>query len=605
MTVRPSSAPLANLLVAACVLLVSAGCGPAGCDPSVADDDADDDTDGGSDDDIVDAGPDDEVDAGPDDGVDAGPDDEVDAGPDDGTVVCGDGVRTGDETCDGSDVGGATCASLGFTGGDLACATGCDEFVVLGCALPVCEPNPCTEPNRGRCEPFGASFLCSCDEGFTELDGVCVDAVAALCADAHVDGDVWEPDECFELATPLVVGITQGHTLSPQGDVDWLRFDAHARTTQRLAVAVTPPSSAIVVEVLDADFVRVALLGRGQGELFVDSLRDEPLYVRVTGEGAYDLTLTVVPDDHGDDGATASPLTVDTPTDGAIEYPRDADWFVVGCAAGDLLIVRLEGDSSPFGSVLDPDGINIDNGAPILVTPCAADGPHFVRVVGGVDDYRVTVERTRDAAVDTCTPATPPFELDDGFVGRLELSIDRDCGRFESTPGTIYRLTIDADAPVTSQVAVPDARFIERIAAGAERAVYKLPGGLTCVCTGGVTALDVRYAIAVAEVGVDDHGDVPEQATVLVPDEPQPVVLDFIKDVDFFRCDLTAGRRYLVQFVGDNGGSISVSSGYNPDALAFFNVFEPPVDASIYVRVRDPGFDYSGTVVVHDLGPTP
>jgi hypothetical protein len=39
--------------------------------------------------------------------------------------VCGDGVIEGLETCEGSDFGGATCASFGFTDGDLTCNAYC------------------------------------------------------------------------------------------------------------------------------------------------------------------------------------------------------------------------------------------------------------------------------------------------------------------------------------------------------------------------------------------------------------------------------------------------------------------------------------------------
>ncbi|HLK10509.1 MAG TPA: DUF1566 domain-containing protein [Candidatus Binatia bacterium] len=47
--------------------------------------------------------------------------------------ACGNGVKDGPEECDGTDLGGATCASLGFTGGGtLACTPGCG-FDVSGC----------------------------------------------------------------------------------------------------------------------------------------------------------------------------------------------------------------------------------------------------------------------------------------------------------------------------------------------------------------------------------------------------------------------------------------------------------------------------------------
>jgi len=47
--------------------------------------------------------------------------------------ACGNGVREGAEECDGSDLGGATCAALGFnSGGTLACTAGCG-FDTSGC----------------------------------------------------------------------------------------------------------------------------------------------------------------------------------------------------------------------------------------------------------------------------------------------------------------------------------------------------------------------------------------------------------------------------------------------------------------------------------------
>jgi Protein of unknown function (DUF1566) len=39
--------------------------------------------------------------------------------------VCGDGVLDGDETCDGDDLGGLTCADLGYVGGELYCTFTC------------------------------------------------------------------------------------------------------------------------------------------------------------------------------------------------------------------------------------------------------------------------------------------------------------------------------------------------------------------------------------------------------------------------------------------------------------------------------------------------
>jgi hypothetical protein len=62
--------------------------------------------------------------------IDAATDALVDA------MGCGDSTRNGAEVCDGSDLASQTCQSLGFSGGTLACATGCAAFDMTGCASP-------------------------------------------------------------------------------------------------------------------------------------------------------------------------------------------------------------------------------------------------------------------------------------------------------------------------------------------------------------------------------------------------------------------------------------------------------------------------------------
>jgi hypothetical protein len=50
--------------------------------------------------------------------------------------ICGDGVRQGPESCDGIDLGGVTCASLGLVGGDLACNIPTCSFDPTNCEIP-------------------------------------------------------------------------------------------------------------------------------------------------------------------------------------------------------------------------------------------------------------------------------------------------------------------------------------------------------------------------------------------------------------------------------------------------------------------------------------
>ncbi|MFH1812034.1 MAG: hypothetical protein ABIJ09_25065 [Pseudomonadota bacterium] len=53
-----------------------------------------------------------------------------------GVEVCGDGTRQAGEVCDGPELGGATCVSLGFAAGELRCQPRCQDFDRSGCGAP-------------------------------------------------------------------------------------------------------------------------------------------------------------------------------------------------------------------------------------------------------------------------------------------------------------------------------------------------------------------------------------------------------------------------------------------------------------------------------------
>lgn len=57
---------------------------------------------------------------------------------------CGNNVKDGSEVCDGTDLGGQTCSSQGFSGGTLACASTCGSFDTSGCFT-----NSCSDTDGG------------------------------------------------------------------------------------------------------------------------------------------------------------------------------------------------------------------------------------------------------------------------------------------------------------------------------------------------------------------------------------------------------------------------------------------------------------------------
>ena len=48
-------------------------------------------------------------------------------------AVCGNGIREAEEACDGTDLGGDSCQTAGWTGGELRCADNCLVFDASDC----------------------------------------------------------------------------------------------------------------------------------------------------------------------------------------------------------------------------------------------------------------------------------------------------------------------------------------------------------------------------------------------------------------------------------------------------------------------------------------
>ncbi|MBX7078470.1 MAG: hypothetical protein K1X88_04715 [Nannocystaceae bacterium] len=120
------------------------------------------------------------------------------SGSDSGGPACGNDVREGDEVCDGSDVGDATCESEGFVGGTLACNAQCDGFDTSGCTScgngMIDAREDCDGDDLGdnACTDLGF------DEGTLACDASCVfdtsACVAYSCGDGAINGETEECD---------------------------------------------------------------------------------------------------------------------------------------------------------------------------------------------------------------------------------------------------------------------------------------------------------------------------------------------------------------------------------------------------------------------------
>jgi len=91
-------------------------------------------------------------------------------------AVCGDGVAEDQEVCDGPDLGGASCTSLGmgFTGGVLGCNSGCmfDTSGCITCGDGVVGPGEvCDDGNTVDDLTCSAGCTMACGPGYSECSG--------------------------------------------------------------------------------------------------------------------------------------------------------------------------------------------------------------------------------------------------------------------------------------------------------------------------------------------------------------------------------------------------------------------------------------------------
>lgn len=131
-------------------------------------------------------------------GPEAGGDGDGDPDPTTGGAECGNGVSEGEEQCDGADLGGTTCESLGYEGGTLACgpdcildASGCDFGGAVCGDGQINGVEECDGNNLGgqNCTDFGfTGGALSCNVNCTlDLSG-CTDDGNQSCGNGQLDG---------------------------------------------------------------------------------------------------------------------------------------------------------------------------------------------------------------------------------------------------------------------------------------------------------------------------------------------------------------------------------------------------------------------------------
>ncbi len=82
--------------------------------------------------------------------------------------TCGNGTIEPGETCDGNDLGGQTCQGLGFSGGTLACNPDCMSYDTSNCTAAECSEGEMVACYEG---PIGTEGLGVCQGGIKACSG--------------------------------------------------------------------------------------------------------------------------------------------------------------------------------------------------------------------------------------------------------------------------------------------------------------------------------------------------------------------------------------------------------------------------------------------------
>jgi hypothetical protein len=103
---------------------------------------------------------------------------------------CGDGVVDEQEACDSTDLAGETCVGLGLLGGDLACAMDCAGFDVSGCDIATFCGNGVIDPPE-VCDGSGLGGATCVSLGFEGGELACAPDCLSLNSDVclRVDGE--------------------------------------------------------------------------------------------------------------------------------------------------------------------------------------------------------------------------------------------------------------------------------------------------------------------------------------------------------------------------------------------------------------------------------
>lgn len=385
----------------------------------------------------------------------------------------------------------------------------------------------------------------------------------------------------------LTFGVPLSGRLGDLPDVDAFRFVGEGGHVVRATVL----SDAVL-----AGYVRVTLLSEeglpltsGNGSIATRLPATGTLGVRVERAGPFPTravryTVQVSdegPEDHPESWLAGTPLVIGQQVAGELRYGTDADWFAASTAANRLYGIDCTiapGLECPL-EVLDEAGRPLlsrrstSPREPIRFAPASA-GATYVGVlaastavpgsfVAGSYLLRMVDLGPEDHAA-TRLDATPHAADGSSVAGEIVSEQDVDLFRFDATASRIYEIRLAGGSMAQAIVDVQDwagAGLMNSTGRSAGLRFFPRVGGTHYVQVRGQSG-PFPYALVIADLGADDHGDLPSVATPITTGTPATGQVQYEGDVDVLSLPTTPGWVYKLECLTPGSScSLAVSAG--------------------------------------------
>ena len=286
-------------------------------------------------------------------------------------------------------------------------------------------------------------------------------------------------------ATPL----TLGEEITAKGiDLDFFKFTAQKGTTYSIDIDKIDRDAHLALYTPD-ELILADLTGHeGRLPFRWRATSDGLHYLTFLGVSDYTLTVNATEpesrDDHGDDGQSATPLTLGQDVEGVVDINGDIDIFKFTADEDEAYVINLVSDldKDPYRSHYEYFAATVElvtsEGVRLLRSPTGHEnwgyearmlweppvsGEYYLKVYGNwygyevVGDYRLNVELSKyedrhEGSIEDSTP----LEIGGSQVGFIGCHDDIDSFKFVAEPNTAYRVILHKEYATSVGIGVHD-----------------------------------------------------------------------------------------------------------------------------------------------------